>query len=123
MKKDKIKITKQEVFLVESKIYNACISNDFYNQYSKYPIVMSVEHTKSKNKCFTEWYQDRDEALNEFQHFVANKGEMKNGYVGLGEKDMTKLSNIINQTTDTVAKEYQHTELEDLIELFGKTIH
>ena len=93
MKKDKIKITKQEVFLVESKNFNACISNDFYNQDSKYPIVMSVEHTKSKNKCFSEMYIDKDEALYDFQNFVA------------------------------YAKEYQHTELEDLIELFGKTIH
>ena len=93
MKKGKIKITKQEVFLVESKNFNACISNDFYNQDSKYPIVMSVEHTKSKNKCFSEMYIDKDEALYDFQNFVA------------------------------YAKEYQHTELEDLIELFGKTIH
>ena len=122
MKKDKIKITKQEVFLAESKIYNACISNDFYNQYSKYPIVMSVEHTKSKNKCFTEWYQDRDEALDEFQHFVAHQN--KTGILNsLPEKDMTKLSNILDKTAETVAKEYQHTE-QDLIDLFGKkTIH
>ena len=92
--KMEVKITKQQVLLVESKIFNACISNDFYNQDSKYPIVMSVEHTKSKNKCFSEMYIDKDEALYDFQNFVA------------------------------YAKEYQHTELEDLIELFGKkTIH
>ena len=102
MKKSKIKITKQEVFWVESKNFNACISNDFYNQDSKYPIVMSVEHTKSKNKCFSEMYIDKDEALYDFQNFVAAS---------------------TSTTTETVAKEYQHTELEDLIELFGKTIH
>jgi len=79
---NKIKVTKQEVVLVESKFFNACISEAFYKHNPKLPIMMSVEHTKSKTSHFMDWYKHTNQAINAFENFVEDEDAMNKYWWG-----------------------------------------
>ena len=70
---NKIKVTKQEVVLVESKFFNACISEAFYKHNPKLPIMMSVECNEDRERMFSQWYENKDQALDDFQQFIAHQ--------------------------------------------------
>ena len=71
--KDKIEVTKEEVFIVKSKHFNACISEDFYKQNPKVPIMMSVECNEDRERMFSQWYENKDQALEDFRNFIAHQ--------------------------------------------------
>jgi len=61
-----IKITKHECFDVSAYYLNALISKDFYKQDDENPIIMTVYSNSNREKKVSEFFQNKDDALDYF---------------------------------------------------------
>ena len=63
----KIKIKKQEHYLLESELFNAIVSEDFYQQEKGKPYIMKIEHTESQERLGVMHFSSFKKAIKFFE--------------------------------------------------------
>ena len=87
----KIKIKKQEHYLLESELFNAIVSEDVYQQKKGKPYMMTIEHTESQETLSVKFFSSLKKAIKYFGkhqkhwtltqlHYELDKGRLESTF-------------------------------------------
>ena len=87
----KIKIKKQEHYLLESELFNAIVSEDFYQQKKGKPYLMTIGHTESQEMISIKFFSSFKKAIKYFEnqqehwtltqlHYELDKGRLESTF-------------------------------------------